>query len=319
MPEVAGQHPPSGVIRPRVYLIDASIYVFRAWHVLPDSLVGADGEPVNAVHGFMDFLLRFSETTRASHVAICFDESLTSSQRNDIYPPYKANRDPAPEALKQQFRWCRELVRAAGFAEFASDRFEADDLIATLAGRAADQGFPSTVVTGDKDLAQLVGEGGFWWDFARDRHLDSRGVRELFGVRPEQIADMLALAGDRIDNIPGVPGIGPPTAARLLTRWQDLDNLFANLESVAAMKFRGAARIARLLDEHEPTVRLARRLTGVLEADGLPEKIATLSRQVPDTVALEAMLTDAGFDAARRRRLLADLAPAGTIADRPGE
>jgi len=289
--------------QPRVYLIDASIYVFRAWHVLPADITDDDGHPVNAVHGFADFLARFLGRSNPSHVAVCFDESLTHSARNTIYPPYKANREPAPAELVEQFRRCRALTRAAGLAEFASDRHEADDLIATLAGSAARASHPVTIVTGDKDLAQLVADDGYWWDFARDQHLDARGVERKFGVRPDQIADLLALAGDRIDNIPGVPGIGPPTAARLLVRWDDLDTLYANLDGVARMKFRGASRIARLLAEHEDTVRLARRLTGMLLAEDLPTDIGTLRRRTATSAALTAELAANGIREGHREWL----------------
>lgn len=288
--------------RHRVYLVDASIYVFRSWHVLPDTIVDADGEPANAVHGFVDFLLQFLERSRARHVALAFDESLESSLRNDVYPAYKANRDPAPDELRRQFARCRAIVRAAGLAEFASTRFEADDVLATLAASMRARGFRHTVVTGDKDLAQLVRTGDEWWDFARDLRLDDAGVRARFGVAPEQIADLLALAGDRIDNIPGVPGIGRATAARLLARWGDLDTLFAHLDGVAAMRFRGAARIAALLREHEATVRLSRRLTGMLVADGLPDTPDALERRLPETAALDALFDALGADGARRER-----------------
>lgn len=288
--------------RHRVYLVDASIYVFRSWHVLPESIVDAEGEPANAVHGFIDFLLQFLERSRARHVALAFDESLESSLRNDLYPDYKANREPAPEELRRQFARCREIVRAAGLAEFASHRFEADDVLATLAASMRAHGYRHTVVTGDKDLAQLVGAGDEWWDFARDVRLDARGVRARFGVAPEQIADLLALAGDRIDNIPGVPGIGRATAARLLAKWGDIDTLFARLDDVAAMRFRGAARVAALLREHEAVVRLSRRLTGMLDADGLPDSPGALQRRPPQTATLDALFDALAAGGPRRER-----------------
>lgn len=304
--------------RPRLYLVDASIYVFRAWHVLPDSIVDAAGAPANAVHGFGDFLLQFLERARPQHLAIAFDESLETSIRNEIHPEYKANRDPAPEELKHQFLRCRALVRAAGMAEYSSAHCEADDIIATLAERARAAGFAVTVVTGDKDLTQLVRDGDEWWDFARDRCFDRHGIERHFGVRPEQIADLLALAGDPIDNIPGVPGIGRATAGRLLRRWQDIDTLFANLDGVETMKFRGARRIAGLLAEHEAVVRLSRRLTATFPADGLPDTPDALCWRGADDAALEQVFDEVGFGRLRRRRWLevlktvsTGIAPAG--------
>ena len=285
----------------RIYLVDASIYVFRSWHVLPDSIVDADGEPANAVHGFADFLLQFLDRARPTHVALAFDESLESSVRNDLYPPYKANREPAPDELRRQFRQCRALAAAAGLAELASPRFEADDVIATIADRLRAQGYRHTVVTGDKDLAQLVAEGDEWWDFQRERRLDAAGIEKHFGVRPDQIADMLAIAGDKIDNIPGVPGIGPATAVRLLRRWEDIDGLFASLDRVPGMQIRGAKRIAELLREHEATVRLARRLTGALEAEPVADEPEAYRRRPADPATLDGCLERLGFAAGRRR------------------
>ena len=292
----------------RLYLVDASIYVFRGWHVLPDTIRDAAGEPANAVHGFADFLLGLLERARPRRAAVAFDESLASSIRNDIYPAYKANRAPAPDELRRQFGHCRELVEAAGLAAFSSPRYEADDLLGTLAASMRAHGLRHTVVTGDKDLAQLVRTGDEWWDFARDVRLDLAGVTARFGVSPHRIPDLLALAGDRIDNIPGVPGVGMATAARLLRRWPDLDALFDNLDGVRSMRFRGAPRVAGLLAEHEATVRLARRLTATLEVEGLPTTPAALERSAPDEAALEDLFERLGFGAVRRRRWLETLA-----------
>jgi 5'-3' exonuclease len=292
----------NGAGRPRLYLVDASIYVFRSWHILPDSIVDAAGDPANAVYGFGDFLLQFLERTRPSHVAIAFDQSLETSVRNEIFPEYKANREPAPEELKRQFGRCRALVRAAGMAEFASAHCEADDIIGTLAGTARAAGFAVTVVTGDKDLAQVVRDDDEWWDFARDRRLDGRGIEKHFGVRPDQIADMLALAGDPVDNIPGIPGIGRATAARLLRRWDNIDALYDNVAAVETMKFRGAKRIAGLLREHEPVVRLSRQLTVTLPADDLPGSPDDLHWTGGDETLLDRAFDELGFGDFRRRR-----------------
>lgn len=292
----------------RAYLVDASIYIFRGWHRLPQTDTDDAGAPVNALRGFADFLLRWLEQAQPSHVALVFDDSLDESRRHAIYPDYKANRTSAPPPLRAQCRDCRTLTRAAGLAEFASRRVEGDDVLATLASRLRRHGWRHTVVTGDKDLAQLVRTSDEWWDFERGQRLDWRGVERRFGVAPHQIADLLALAGDPGDNIPGVPGIGRPTAARLLRRWHDLDTLFAHLAGVAAMRFSGASRVAALLAEHEPTVRLARRLTGLLEADGVPDTPHALARGAPDWRQLDALFARIGIGGDEDRRWRAVLA-----------
>lgn len=248
----------------RVYLIDSSIYIFRAWHVYDASITDRDGRPANAIFGFTDFLYQFLRQTRATHLACAFDAPQTDSFRRQLYPAYKANRDPAPEELKVQFARCRELCRALGIAEFGSERFEADDIIGTLAAQYRARGFAVTVVSADKDLTQLVlGEQDQWWDFARGTVLDQHGVRKQFGVVPSLIADMLALSGDKVDNIPGIPGIGYMTAARILQKYPGVEAILANAGRIADMKFRGAVRIQALLDQHGHILPRNKQLTTV--------------------------------------------------------
>lgn len=246
-----------------IYLIDASIYIFRSWYSLPDTLTASDGVPVNAVYGFLRFLAEFFEAARPANVMVAFDQSLTTSFRNDIYPEYKANRDPAPPELKRQLEACERLTASLGISCLKHPRFEADDLIASVAVLARDSGYRIVVVSGDKDLSQVIQDGDLWWDYARNRKLDVQGVFDQFGVWPDQITDFLALVGDTVDNIPGVPGIGPKTAARLLRIYRDVEQLYARLEEVPRLGMRNAARLARALGEHRDTVTLARRLTAL--------------------------------------------------------
>ncbi len=248
----------------RVYLVDASIYIFRAYYSVPDTLTNADGQLINALHGFAGFLGGFLDEVKPAHMAVVFDESLTSSFRNEIFPDYKANRESPPDELRQQFAWCRSLVQALGIADFSSDRYEADDLIGTLATRLREQGFAVVILSADKDLAQLITEGDMLWDYSRNRRHTYEKIPAWLGVRAEQVADWLALTGDSVDNIPGVPGIGPKSAAALLEHFTTLDAIYARLDEVTDLKIRGALRIQNLLREHEAAALLARRLTGVV-------------------------------------------------------
>jgi DNA polymerase-1 len=284
-----------------VFLVDSSIYVFRAWFTLPDSLTDRHGRPANAVFGFTDFVYRLIDERRPSRIGFAFDQSLKTSFRNEIYPPYKANRESAPEELKQQFLQCRRFLQAAGISEFSSPHYEADDLIGTLARQTRDEGERLTFVTGDKDLAQLVGAHDTWWEFARDKRLDYRGVEKQFGVRPEQIADQLAIAGDKVDNIPGVPGVGMATAAKLLKRFGTLEDMLADIPAIEHMKIRGAKRLMNLIDEHQDTIRLARQLTGIECAADMPDH-APLERGAPDEAALNDWFDEMGISPARRER-----------------
>ncbi|MDH5394018.1 MAG: flap endonuclease [Gammaproteobacteria bacterium] len=255
--------------KPRAYLIDSSIYIFRAWHVFDDDISDTDGNPANAVYGFSEFLFELIKKIGAScgnsYIACAFDASQTDSYRREIYAEYKANRPPAPEELKRQFAYCRDFCRAVGIADYSSNRFEADDIIGTLAHRLRQQGFAITIISADKDLAQLViNKEDFWWDYARDNMLDAKGVEKQFGVRPEQIADMLALSGDKVDNIPGIPGIGYTLASRILGKFQGIEQILENIEQISKMKFRGSARVQNLVAEHQSILPMTKKLTTIV-------------------------------------------------------
>jgi 5'-3' exonuclease len=249
---------------PRVYLIDSSIYIFRAWHIFDTGIRDSEGQAANAVFGFGDFLYHLLRQKRPQHIACAFDFSQTDSWRKELYPAYKANREPAPQELRRQFDLCRAFCRAIGIAEFGSTRYEADDIIGSLARKYRERGFAITVVSADKDLTQLItGEQDQWWDFARSNLLDAKGIKQQFGVLPHLIADMLAISGDKVDNIKGVPGIGYSTAARILQKFDGIDSVLANLAQVGAMKFRGAARAQAQLRSHAHLLPLNKQLTTV--------------------------------------------------------
>ncbi len=286
-----------------VHLIDASVYIFRAWFAMPDRFVDPFGQPTNAVYGFARFLCELIESTAARHLAVAFDESLETSFRNEIFPAYKANREPAPAELVQQFAWCQDLGRAMGLAVFADGYYEADDLIATLASQCRSRQQTVCVISGDKDLAQLIGAGDHWWDYGRRARLDEHGVLAHFGVRPDQIADFLALAGDSVDNIPGVPGVGPKTAAALLAHFNNLDEIYARLDEIAWLKIRGAKTLGIRLRQHESDARLARQLTGLHCEVPKLTKAGLLERSAGDGDALDALLDRLGFGRPLRERL----------------
>lgn len=290
--------------KPRAYLIDSSIYIFRAWFTMPDTLTDRDGNQINALYGFADFLLNLLEREKPTHIACAFDASLETSYRNEIYPPYKANREPAPPELKCQFQYCRDLVRAAGIAEFASTRYEADDIIGTFSRHMRRHGFQNVIISGDKDLAQLLEQEDFCWEYAKDRRLDRKAVYKQFGVFPEQIADLLALAGDAVDNIPGVPGVGIKTAARILAKFGTLDNALGNIEKIGEMQFRGAKRVQDLIGQHQDAARLSKRLTEIVDDENLPDHHESLARQPADKSWLSELFEQFGFGEFRRKRWL---------------
>jgi DNA polymerase-1 len=289
---------------PPVYLVDASVYLFRAWFSMPDAFVNAAGQPTNAVYGFSGFLCSLLEQTAAEHIAVAFDESLAVSYRNEIYPEYKANRDPAPVELKRQFGWARAVAEALGLSCYADGRYEADDLIGTLAEYWRERGHPICIVTADKDLAQLVGEADHWWDFSRNQKLNARQLTDKFGVMPEQMADFLALTGDPVDNIPGVPGIGPKSAAALLGHFGDLDSLYERLEEVPTLQLRGAKSVHRKLADHREAAQLARQLTGIETAVESALAAPDLTRTRVDAERLNLLFDELDFGGMLRQRCL---------------
>ena len=287
-----------------VHLVDASLYVFRAWHSMPLELVDRAGHPVNAVHGFARFVLELLERHRPERIAIAFDESLESNFRNEIYPAYKANRDAAPEELKRQFAHCQRLCRALGLPVLADVRYEADDLIGAALVQVRAAGYPGLIVSADKDLSQLLADDDEQWDFARGDRWRADGVKARYGVHAHQIADFLGLTGDAIDNIPGVPGIGAKTAATLLGHFGSLDALLERLAEVQYLRLRGSAQHALRLHEHRDLALLSRRLATIDCCAPLPADLGHAERGAADAAAREALCEDLRFGPMTRRRML---------------
>ena len=287
----------------RLYLVDSSIYVFKAWFSLPDTLANTQGEPNNAFLGFTDFVYQFLMAEKPSRVVFAFDESLKSSARNEIYPEYKANRESAPIELKRQFKWCRQWINALGISEVASNRYEADDLIGTLAVMHRDNQHSIVILTADKDLAQLIRHQDVWWSYATGQQLNYRAITKKFGVRPEQIAEQLAIAGDKVDNIPGIPGIGMTIAARLLSKFETLSNLRQNINQVKTMKFRGAERIMNLLKEHESILDISSQLTPI-DCQVEAMRNVNVVRKKPDLGALRTISEQQNMGDRRQQKWL---------------
>ncbi len=239
-----------------LYLVDGSGYIFRAYHKLPP-LTNPEGTPVGAVYGFTTMLLKLqqdlNDAEHPTHLAVIFDVA-RKSFRNDIYPDYKAHRPPPPEDLIPQFSLVRDATRALSLPCIELEGFEADDLIATYAVEARNAGFKVTIVSSDKDLMQLIGDGVDMLDTMKNRHLDAEAVREKFGVGPEKVIEVQALMGDSADNVPGVPGIGPKGAAELIRQYGDLETLLGRAEEIRQPKrrqnlidFADQARVSKVL------------------------------------------------------------------------
>jgi 5'-3' exonuclease len=278
---------------PTVHLIDASPYLFRAFFSVPKTIVDTEGKPVNAVYGFTSFVAKYAADVRPTHLAVAFDRHFNGSFRNDYYPPYKAHRDASPPELDAQVDPALEVIEAMGAATFIDETHEADDLIATIIDRTRASGAYYVIVSSDKDLAQLVCDRVTLVDPARNLRFDAAAVHDKFGVRPDQITDYLGLAGDAVDNIPGVRGIGPKTAADLLRRFGSLEGIYEHLDRMKKSSVRSNVSVAAKLEQD-------------VSMAGLSKRLATVSTEAPIEVTLKA-LRYRGADDGRIRPLFARL------------
>lgn len=291
----------------RVYLVDGSSYVHRAFHAIPH-LSSPSGMPTNAAYGFTNMLLKLLAEAHPTHVGVVFDAP-GPTFRDEIYADYKATRPALSEDLAPQIPVIHEVVEKLGIAALCEPGVEADDVIATLATRFADRGWECVVVTGDKDLMQIVGPRVLLWDTMRDRWIDARAVEEKWGVPPERLADLFALVGDSSDNVPGVRGIGPKTAAELIRRFGSLEELLARTEEVERMPLRGAARIADRLRKEADAARTSLRLVRLRCDLPLDVRVEDLAVGSADVEGLRALFSRLGFQSLVRSL---EVAPQGT-------
>ena len=244
----------------QVYVIDAMNYIFRAYHALPDNITAPSGMLTNAVLGYLRTLLRIIKERKPEYMAAAFERN--TSFRNTMFAEYKANRKQTPQDLEAQFEYCRKITEAIGVACVEVDDYEADDVIGTIAMRMSALGHSVVVVTGDKDMSQLVSDSVRVYDIAKEHWMDEAGVMEKFGVTPRQIPDLLALHGDHVDNIPGVVGVGEKTARHILSVCGGVEEL-VSLELGAKLSFRGRDEILRRIRENMETVRISRKLATI--------------------------------------------------------
>lgn len=281
-----------------LHLIDGSAFIFRAYHALPPLTRKSDGLPVGAVSGFCNMLQRYVEGNAGgdvTHVAVIFDKG-SHTFRNDLYDQYKANRDAMPEDLRPQMPLTRDATRAFNIACEEIEGFEADDIIATLAVQAREAGGRCTIISSDKDLMQLVGQGVVMMDAMKgNRIIDDDGVEEKFGVRPDRVVDVQALAGDSVDNIPGAPGIGVKTAALLINEFGDLETLLDRASEIKQPKRR------ETLIEHRAQIELSKKLVTLDSAMELPFGLDDLEVREPDAEVLLGFLAQMEFRTISKR------------------
>jgi len=286
---------------PTIYLIDASPYIFRAYFSIPSSLRTPDGAPANAVYGYTAFLLDLLKKAKPTHLAVAFDGSLTTSFRNEMYPAYKAQREKPDEELYAQLEACREVTEALGMNWHIDDHYEADDIIGTIATKLAKSESRFVIVSGDKDLAQLVSQRTSLWDFAKDRWFNEKTVKLHFGVRANQIVDLLALMGDAVDNIPGVKGIGSKTAVELLKKFSSIEDIYQKINKVEKLALRGAVAIRAKLDASWDTAVLSKQLATIAVDAPIKVNLRDLQYSGADKKKVEKLFDRLGFGKIRER------------------
>jgi DNA polymerase-1 len=292
---------------PHLYLVDGSGYIFRAYHRLPP-LTNVHGEPVGAVYGYTTMLWKLADELHKAdgptHMAVILDKS-SHTFRNDLYDKYKAQRPPPPEDLVPQFPMIRDATRAFSLPCIEEDGLEADDIIASYAKAALREGWSVTIVSSDKDLMQLIEPGLDLYDTMNNRRLGPEHVMEKFGVMPDRLGDVLGLMGDSVDNVPGVPGVGPKTAAKLIQEHGDIEGVLAAAPSMKPGKLRDN------LIEHADNARLSRVLVTLKDDAPLADPLESLELQGIPEAPLRAFLEHHGF-----KSLLAKLS---AVADAPVE
>ncbi len=270
----------------RLILVDGSSFLFRAYHAVPP-LSNANGEPTNAIYGVSNMLRKLIAEYHSDYITVIFDAP-GKTFRNELYDQYKAHRPPMPDDLRVQIAPLHRLIRAMGLPLIIESGVEADDVLGALAQHAELQGYDVIISTGDKDMAQLVNEHIILENTMSDTRLDIQGVIDKFGVRPDQIIDYLALMGDTVDNIPGVPKVGPKTAAKWLGQYQTLENLSAHADKITG-------KIGENLRASLEQLPLAKQLTTIKCDLNLPYTMEDLMQQPVDSAELKAVLTELGF------------------------
>ena len=274
----------SEITPPPFVLVDGSSYLFRAFHGMPP-MSNSQGQATHAIYGVINMLKSLLRTYDPTHIAVVFDAK-GKTFRDDIYPEYKANRPPMPDELRSQIAPLHSIIKAMGLPLIVEPNVEADDVIGTLTKRATALGMRSLVSTGDKDMAQLVDSHVTLINTMNNTLMDVPGVLEKFGVGPELIIDFLALKGDKVDNIPGVPGVGDKSALGLLQGIGGVDAIYNNLDKIASLDFRGAKTMAKKMQEHELNARLSYELATIVIDLPLEYSPDELNIQAPDKDAL---------------------------------
>jgi len=244
-----------------LYLIDTTNLMYQFWYKTAKDEVNDLGEPVNVLNALKLFTHHLLSNEQAKCLVFIFDQRLKASQRKQLYPDYKKHRSGTPEALEKQFAWCQQWIKQQDIAQASSSEVEADDVIASIMKQNRDNFDSMIIVSSDKDLYQLVEDNDVCWDVQKDSRMKYKDIIKKAGVLPHQIADQLALAGDKSDNIKGIPGIGLHSAAKLLKKFGNIENIVDQREQIQEMKFRNAHFVHQQIEQFYPRLTINKQLT----------------------------------------------------------
>jgi DNA polymerase-1 len=279
--------------KPPFVLVDGSSYLFRAFHGLPP-LTNSKGQDTGAIYGVVNMLKSLIKQYNPTHMAVIFDAK-GKTFRDDIYKEYKANRPPMPDELRSQIEPLHAIIKAMGLPVIVESGVEADDVIGTLAKHATEKGIDTVISTGDKDMAQLVNQHVTLINTMTNQAMDVEGVNTKFGIPPELVIDFLALKGDKVDNIPGVPGVGDKSAQALLNGIGGIDAIYENLDKIADLSFRGSKTMAAKMQEYEEQARLSYTLATISVDLDLPYDVETLTPEQADNEQLRDLFAEYEF------------------------
>jgi 5'-3' exonuclease len=289
----------------KVFLIDSTGFVLKYWFSMPPVETN-NYESISAFLGFSSFVIGLLRKYKPVYISFAFDESLGTCFRNKIYPDYKKSRENAPEELKAQLTLCREFLDILGLDNNASNTYEADDILYTVAKNVRESGFNSIILTNDKDLYQLVHPGDIWWDY-KSKIFYYDDLLDFLGFVPQNLSDFLGLMGDSVDNIPGAPGLGEKTAMTLMSKYKDLESLMKDIDSITdhvGMKFK---RFIKIIKENKKIIYLSKKLATLEYVDGLNNDLSSLKRETIDFKKLETFLIKTGMKEGQRNSWLKDI------------
>ncbi len=286
-----------------LFIIDASIFIFRYYFSMPSRWFASNGRPTETVYGYALWLQKFLLDQKPLNVVACFDESLGTCFRNEIYPDYKMSRVFPDDDLAFQLLACKKITKILGIQCVASDTYEADDLAGCYAKLAAKRNKPYSILTRDKDLAQLLYKGlGTMWDYPDKAPITETDVESAMGVAPNQVADYLALIGDSSDDIPGIPGVGPKAAQSLLSHFGSWNTLRENIHEISKLSIRGAASLQIKVASHREQVDMALSLT-TIATDAMPVNLKETKKKVANIAEAKSFAEELGFSPAFAKNL----------------